>query len=68
MPSKACETLYIRPYPIYYALLGSQGNTITLTSAQRPPDLLFSCEHQLAFLTVLFIARPNKTHKYYVLH
>ena len=33
MPSKACNTLFIQPYPICYALLGFQeGNTITVTT------------------------------------
>ena len=36
MPSKACETLYIQPCPIYYALLGSQGNIITLAHPDEP--------------------------------
>ena len=29
MPSKNVKPFYIQPYPIYYALLGSQGNAIT---------------------------------------
>ena len=36
MPSKAYETLYIQPYPITHASLGSQGNTITLAHPDEP--------------------------------
>ena len=36
MPSKACETLNIQPYPISYVLLGSQENTITLAHPDEP--------------------------------
>ena len=30
------KPFYIQPYPIYYALLGSQGNTITLAHPDEP--------------------------------